>query len=105
MTDQEKHDALKDIVGTEYPEEILSAYLDLAGRKIVAKTYPYSTEDKDVPTKYDFLQVEIAAYMLNKRGAEGQTAHSENGISRTYENADVPESMLSTITPFCGVIR
>ena len=105
MTDQEKQEALKDIVGTEYPEEILSTYLDLAGRKIVAKAYPYNAEDKDVPAKYDFLQVEIAAYMLNKRGAAGQTSHSENGISRTYENADVPESMLNTITPFCGVIR
>ena len=42
--------------------------------------------------------------MLNKRGAEGQTSHSENGISRSYENADIPESMLKSIIPFCGVL-
>ena len=25
---------------------------------------------------------------------EGETAHNENGINRSYENASVPESML-----------
>ena len=59
----------------------------------------------EVPTKYHHLQIEIAGYMLNKRGAEGQTAHTENGIVRQYENADIPASMLRTVTPFCGVIK
>jgi len=51
------------------------------------------------------LQLEIATYLLNKRGAEGQTAHSENGISRSYESADVPSSMLNQIVPHCGIIK
>ena len=55
--------------------------------------------------RYDTLQCEIAAYMLNKRGAEGQTSHSENGISRSYENADIPSSMLKVVTPHVGVIK
>lgn len=42
--------------------------------------------------------------MLNKRGAEGQTSHTENGVTRQYESADVPSSMLKAITPYCGVI-
>ena len=46
-----------------------------------------------------------AVYLLNKRGAEGETAHSENGISRSYESADIPESMLSGIIPFAGVFK
>jgi hypothetical protein len=58
----------------------------------------------EVPRRYGYLQCEIAAYLLNKRGAEGQTGHSENGISRSYESADVPESMLSEVIPFCKVI-
>ena len=40
--------------------------------------------------------------MLNKRGAEGEVSHTENGISRTYEKADIPTSMLRTIVPHCG---
>lgn len=105
MTDTEKLTALKAVVGDSDTDEVLSTYLKLAGSKILAKAYPYDDTVTDVPAKYEYLQVEIAAYMLNKRGAEGQTSHSENGISRTYENADVPASMLKAVTPHCGVIR
>ena len=104
MTQAEKLQLLEALVGESDTEEVLLAYLNIAGRKIINRAYPYGTEETEVPTRYDFLQCEIAAYLLNKRGAEGQTAHSENGISRSYESADVPESMLGAITPFCGVI-
>ena len=104
MTQTEKLKLLKDMVGESDTEEVLLAYLDIAGRKILNRAYPYGTDETEVPVRYDFLQCEIAAYLLNKRGAEGQTAHSENGISRSYESADVPESMLGAITPMVGVI-
>ena len=102
MTDAEKLTMLKAMVGGSDTDEVLSTYLALAGRKIIAKAYPYKDDVTEVPTKYDFLQVEIAAYMLNKRGAEGQISHTENGITRQYESADVPASMLKTITPHVG---
>lgn len=105
MTHFEKLTALKAMVGGSDTEEVLSAYLALAGGKIIAKAYPYEHETREVPERYHFLQVEIAAYMLNKRGAEGQTAHTENGISRQYENGDIPDSLLKSIVPHCGVIR
>lgn len=104
MTEQEKITALKAMIGGSDADEVLSVYLSLAGKKIIAKAYPYKDDVTEVPEQYEFLQLEIAAYLMNKRGAEGQTAHSENGIDRSYENADIPESMLKTITPFCGVI-
>lgn len=105
MREQEKLTALATIVGNSESYEVLSTYLMLAGKKIISKAYPYATEVKEVPAQYESLQIEIAAYMINKRGAEGQLSHSENGISRTYENADIPESMLKTIVPYCGIIR
>ena len=105
MTQTEKLQLLKALVGESDNEEVLLAYLNIAGRKILNRAYPYGTDETEVPTRYDFLQCEIAAYMLNKRGAEGQTSHSENGISRSYESADVPESMLGAVTPMVGVIR
>ena len=104
MTQTEKLQLLKALVGESDTEEVLLAYLNIAGRKILNRAYPYDTEVTEVPTRYDFLQCEIAAYLLNKRGAEGQTSHSENGISRSYESADVPESMLGSVTPMVGVI-
>lgn len=105
MTHDEKLTALKAMVGGSDTDEVLSAYLNLAGGKILAKAYPYNSEVTEVPAQYHYLQIEIAAYMLNKRGAEGQTSHTENGITRQYENADVPASMLKAITPYCGVIK
>lgn len=103
MTEQEKLTALKAMVGGSDTNEVLSTYLLIAGKKIIARAYPYKDDVTEVPSKYDTLQCEIAAYMLNKRGAEGQTSHSENGISRSYENADVPASMLKVVTPHCGI--
>lgn len=105
MTQDEKLTALKAMVGTSDSDEVLSTYLNFAGSKILAKAYPYQNDVTEVPAQYSYLQVEIAAYMLNKRGAEGQTSHTENGVSRSYENGDVPSSMLKSIIPYCGVIR
>lgn len=104
MTQAEKLTLLKAMVGESDTEEVLLAYLNIAGGKIINRAFPYGTEDSEVPARYDFLQCEIAAYLLNKRGAEGQTSHSENGISRSYESADVPESLIGAVTPMVGVI-
>ena len=108
MSQEEKLQLLKAMVGESDPEEMLLAYLNIAGNKIINLAYPYESElmeVTEVPTRYDFLQCEIAAYLVNKRGAEGQTVHSENGIYRSYESADIPESMLRAVTPYVGVIR
>lgn len=86
-------------------ESVLKAYLAMAGDAILNKAYPFNPNKRDVPPRYHSLQVEIAAYLLNKRGAEGETAHSENGVSRTYENAYVPDSMLKGVLPFVGVCK
>ena len=109
MTNPEKITQLKAMLGTQIDEnwsdDVLLAYLLLAGRKIINRAYPYSNDDSlVVPTKYEILQCEIAVYLLNKRGAEGEISHSENGISRSYESADIPESMLMEVVPFCSVI-
>ena len=88
----------------DWSDDILLTYLAMAGRKIIDRAYPYDDTVEVVPRRYELLQCEIAVYLLNKRGAEGETSHSENGISRSYEKADVPESMFGVITPFCGVI-
>lgn len=104
MTEEEK---LQFVSATNIDEtkDVVSAYLKIAGQKILARAYPYNPEITEVPDKYATLQCEIAVYLINKQGAEGQTAHSENSISRSYENADVPVSMLNAITPYCGVIK
>lgn len=106
MTEVEKLAMLKVLLGiTDYAQDaILTVYLTLAANKVLRKAYPYDGTKTEVPLQYAQLQCEIAAYLYNKRGAEGQSYHSENGINRAYENADVPKSMLASVTPHAEVI-
>lgn len=103
MTELDKLVMLRGMTGEENAEALM-AYLGIAGDKVCRKAYPFSRTVKTVPEQYGYIQVEIAAYLLNKRGAEGQTAHSENGITRTYENADIPSTLLRDIVPFASPI-
>ncbi|MDQ0151738.1 hypothetical protein J2S20_000418 [Moryella indoligenes] len=102
MTDEEKLTMLKSMT-EETDNDVLSTYLTLAKGVVLSRAYPYTEEDT-VPVKYDTVHVEITAYMLNKRGAEGETAHSENGVSRSYEDGDIPPTLLRRILPMAGVI-
>lgn len=108
MTQDEKIKSLRIMLGDsgeDDADETLSTYLDFAGRAILDRLYPYDEGQTEVPLKYGNLQVEIALYMMNKRGGEGETAHTENGITRNYGSADVPEEMLKRIVPHVGVIK
>jgi hypothetical protein len=108
MTEVEKLTMLRVMVGQpnegDWSDDVLISYLTIAGRKIINRAYPYDDTVSEVPRRYGYLQCEIANYLLNRRGSEGQTVHNENGINRSYESADVPESMLSEVVPHCGVI-
>jgi len=103
MSENEKLERLKAMTG-ETDTSVLLTYLAIAGERVIRKAYPFREDITEVPAKYVSVQLEVACFLLNKRGAEGEKAHSENGISRTYENANVPDSMLSSITPVVGVI-
>lgn len=106
MADNYELTKLRLMVGANASEDdLLLMYLTDAERAILNHLYPM---DEDVahtlPTRYESRQVEIAAYLYNKRGAEGETSHNENGISRSYENGSIPDSMLSDIIPYGSVI-
>ena len=70
----------------------------------MSRRFPFGEQPEEIENKYKDLQIRIAVEMYNKRGAEGETAHSENGISRTYASANVSEDLLKEITPKVGVV-
>lgn len=90
----------------ESDSEILLAYLRIAADKVLQRAYPFGAPEDHADTldRYSVVQVEIAAYLLNKRGAEGETVHKENGVERSYENGDVPASLLRQIVPYVGCL-
>ena len=108
MTEKRKIDMLRTMIDDrEEDEEVLSVYLELAAGKILNRMYPYKEnyDGLSVPDRYAPVQLKVAAYMLNKRGAEGQIQHIENGIHRNYGSADIPDGMLAEIVPYAQAIR
>ena len=77
----------------------LEDILESAKAVILSRRFPFGEQPTEIEERYKDLQIRIAVEMFNKRGAEGETAHSENGVSRTYSSANVSEDLLKEITP------
>ncbi|MCR5091022.1 MAG: hypothetical protein K6C08_16100 [Oscillospiraceae bacterium] len=66
-------------------------------------TVSTTTQETYVEDRYLDLQYRIALDLYNRQGAEGELAHKENGIDRTFDSSWISEQLLREITPFCGV--
>ena len=104
MTDVEKLAILRKMLDDSdtTSDDTANTYLAAAEKAVINLAYPFGDGTEEMPSKYDYEQIEIAAYMLNKRGAEGEVAHSEGGTSRTFETGDIPISLRARITSFAG---
>lgn len=78
--------------------------LETAKSAINARRYPFGDVPEELERRYENLQIRIAVELYNKQGAEGETSHSENGISRAYSSAWISEELLSEITPKAGIL-
>lgn len=111
MTKEKKIDMLRSMMdGDDTDTGILEVYLELAGQKILNRMYQFPEfwedyEGLEVPDRYVMAQLNISVYLLNKRGAEGEIQHIENGIHRNYGSSDIPDAMLKDVIPFCKTIR
>ena len=104
------------------PEEpndaVLLDCIETAKNAILARRFPYqewptrtvtlddgsTAEETFVEARYQDLLYRVAVDLYNKSGAEGQTGHSENGISRQFESPWISEQLLMEVTPFVGVL-
>ena len=104
MTDNDKLAMLRIWIGENADNNLLDVLLKVAAQKVIQRAYPYRNDIEVVPSRYEMVQLEIALNLYNKIGAEGQTRHTENGIDRSYESADIPDSILKKIVPYAGVV-
>ena len=95
MTDDQKLAILKQMLDPSdtTSDEIANAYLAAAEKAVINLAYPFGDGSEVMPEKYEYEQIEIALYMLNKRGAEGEKLHIEEGIHRSFEVAGIPVSL------------
>lgn len=92
----------------EYDDDLIEDVLESAKHAILCRRYPFGIPDgvTEVPDQYKDLQVRVAIDMLNRMGAEGETQHTENGITRIYEKNRgwISSSLLQEVTPIAGVV-
>lgn len=102
MTQLEK---LKLYVPEEENDNLLEMILEDAEELILSRRYPFREEGKEyvLEDKFLSLQVKIAVEMYNKMGAEGETQHTENGVMRVWEKANVSNNLLEQIIPMASV--
>lgn len=107
MTEAEMIALVQSLIGDDMAAsvttDVISVYLDLAAQKMLVRIYPFDATQTDIPTVYQTTQCELASRLILRRGAEGETAHNENGINRTYGSVD-DEDILSRLTPYAKVM-
>lgn len=80
------------------------AYLEDAKATIIRRLDPLGAVGiTEVPDRYAMLQVKLAARYSFRAGGEGELAHSENGVNRTYGSVN-DEDLLREIMPYAKVV-
>lgn len=107
MTADEKLLTLKIVLEIEDNSEdkVLNTYLSMAEREIISWRYSRITEDTptEVPAEYEQTQIFAVVAGYSQGGAENQTSHSENGISRTFKYEDMIAYIRSHVIPFVKI--
>lgn len=90
---------------TNEPDEaLLEDLLESARCAILARRYPFQEWPETLDKRYEDLQFRIAMDLYAKIGAEGQTGHTENSISRTWESSWISKELLQEVTPMCRTV-
>ena len=89
-----------------FKQEILAVKVKLAVKEVISKrNYKASTynDDQILEDLYNYYATisNVARYDYNQLGAEGESAHTENGVSRTYVNRD---ELFKGVHAFVGII-
>lgn len=89
---------------TAATNDIVSIYLQDAQAAIMRRLYPFGVPSgaTSVPSIYELLWCKLAARYFLRRGAEGETAHNENGTDRKYGSVN-DEDLLMEVTPYAWV--
>ena len=106
MYDVEKQKAKVKVLYPEASEAKIELQLEFAKDFINDRRGYTPTEDSPLEDKYMNLQVLLTVEALSKDGAEGERAHSDNGVSRTYDNASpYSDALANRIIPLGRSVR
>lgn len=78
-------------LGDTSQDNLLNLYLEDAESTILELTHFL-----ELPDGLSSTQIDLAIVYYNQQGIEGQTSHSEGGVSRSFEEG-IPESIMKKI--------
>ncbi len=86
-------------------DDVLESAKDVILSRCFTNISRTSDEDKAVAIiEHNEKLLNAAVVIYNMRGIEGQTAHSENGVSRSYADCAGLKPILESIIPRCDVV-
>lgn len=107
MTVQEKVDLVQTLVNNDSTatDTLVTALLNKAENAIRRRMYPIHLPLNSageeitfvVPAKYEYLQCDLAVRYFSRMGGEGETRHSENGISRSYDSVNDEDLLMEVM--------
>lgn len=106
MTTAEKIARVQTLVDSDSSatDSLVTILLDEAEKAILNRIYPFGVPtNATMPTRYESIQCRLAQRYFLRRGAEGEIAHHENGVNRTYDSVD-DEDLFKTIVPIAKAI-
>ena len=106
MTNEEKIEKVKVLISPDTAsDELILSLLEQSEGIILNRRYPFGApEGATLSAVHEQLQLRMAVELFNKMGAEGQTEHAENGVTRKWEAGDISPSLLRLIVPVCGSV-
>lgn len=109
MSDAEKLEMIQTVMGIPDSDtaevERIEVYLSAAEKEILAWRYSLSGDQpSEVPSEFEMTQVWAVITGYSQIGAEGQSTHSENGISRTFNYSDMIQYIRRNVRPLVGVL-
>mgnify|MGYP003571254717 CR=1 FL=1 len=111
MTSAEKLTMLKTMMYDmdNMPEDaVLTTFLEFAKNEILNWLYSavgaVPDDVTDVPVFWETEQIMAVIAGISISGAENQTTHNENGISRAFKYSDMVAHIRNNIIPYAGVV-
>lgn len=110
MTNDEKLTMLQTLLddgGAVPDEDKLETYLTLAGKEILNWMYHLvggaPADVTSVPERYEVVQIYAVVAGYTHAGAEGESAHDENGIRRTFLYSDMADYIHKNVLAYVRV--
>lgn len=110
MTSEQKLARLRALLGNDsshYTDATLNEYLDFAEEEIINQVYAITglPETPSMPSEYNGIQIFAVVNGLNTQGAESETTHGENGITRTFKYPDMVQYIRNNVFPYVKVVK